>query len=75
LDIITGSVIESEEGFFFLSNKHKTIVIVSFVISSQLDVGDYGVIVLVLSESKVTLSYLVLNQSLAFPYLTGIELK
>jgi hypothetical protein len=75
LDIVSGSAVKCEEGFFFLSYKHETIVIISFVISGQLDVGDHGVIVFVLDEGMVTLSSLVLNQSLAFPYLTGMELN
>jgi len=72
LYVIGGSVVECEEGFLFLSDEHETVVIIGFIISGELNVRDDGVIVLILRERICTLSSLVLNQSLALPYLTGM---
>ena len=70
--VISGSAVECEEGFLFLSDEHETVIIIGFIISGKFDVGDDGVIVLVLGIGRCTLSSLVLNQSLALPYLTGM---
>ena len=71
-EVLSGSVVEGEEGFLFLADEHEGVVIVAFNIGGELDVRDYEVVVLVLRGVKSTCSYLVLNHSLALPYLTGI---
>jgi hypothetical protein len=48
---LLGLIVEGEEGFLFLSNKHEAVVIVLFFVSGQLDVGDQKVIVLILNSS------------------------
>jgi hypothetical protein len=72
IDFLSCFIIQSEESFFFLSDEHKTIVIVTFLTGCEFDVGDEEVIVFILSELMFTLSSLVLNHSLALPSLTGI---
>lgn len=72
MDIIGGAGVEGEEGFLFLPDEHEAVVIIGFVVGGEFDVGDDGVIVLVLGRERRTLSSLVLNQSLALPYLTGM---
>jgi hypothetical protein len=71
-EFLLGLVVEGEEGFFFLADEHEAVVIITFNISGQLDVRDQEIVVLVLRRLRFTCSSLVLNQSLARPYLTGI---
>lgn len=70
--LLLGFVVEVQEGLLFLADEHQAVVIITFNISGELDVGYQKVVVLVLSGLKGTCSSLVLNQSLARPYLTGI---
>lgn len=71
-ELLLGLVVEGEEGLFFLADEHEAVVIITFNISGQLDVGDEEVVVFILNGGVLTCSSLVLNQSLARPYLTGI---
>ena len=71
-EILLGLIVEAEEGLFFLADEHEAVVIITFNISGQLDVGDEEIVVLILHGLLFTCSSLVLNQSLARPSLTGI---
>jgi hypothetical protein len=75
VDFLLGSVVECKERLFFLADEHEAVVIITFNISGEFDVGDEEVIVLILHGEIDTCSYLVLNHSLALPYLTGIIIK
>ena len=70
--VIGGAGVEGKEGFLFLSDKHEAVVIIGFIVGGEFDVGDDGVVVLILGGGRCTLSSLVLNQSLALPYLRGM---
>ena len=70
--VIGGACVEGKEGFLFLSDEHEAVVIIGFIVGGEFDVGDDGVVVLILGGGRCTLSSLVLNQSLALPYLTGM---
>lgn len=74
-EFLLGSVVECEEGLFFLADEHKAVVLITFNIGGEFDVGDEEVVVLILHCGIDTCSYLVLNHSLALPYLTGIIIK
>lgn len=71
-EFLLGLVVECEEGLLFLADEHEAVVIITFNIGGQLDVGDEEVVVFILRGRELTCSSLVLNQSLARPYLTGI---
>jgi hypothetical protein len=74
-EFLLGLVVEGQEGFLFLADEHEAVVIVTLEVGGELDVGDQEVLVLILNSELRTCSSLVLNQSLAFPYLTGILIK
>lgn len=67
-----GLGVEGEESFLLLAIEHKAVVIITFVVSGEFDVGDEEVVIFVLDERASTCSSLVLNHSFARPYLTGI---
>lgn len=47
-EFLLGSVVECKEGLFFLADEHEAVVIITFNISGELDVGDEEIVVLIL---------------------------
>ena len=72
-DVTLSSRVEFEEGFLFLTDEYKVVVLIILVIGGEFNVGDDCIIVLVLGGKKGTCSSLVLNQSLALLSLIGIN--
>lgn len=72
-DFLLCAAVEGEEGLFFLAYEHEAVVIVALIVGGQFNVGDDVVIEFVLNVVELTCSSLVLNQSLALPYLTGMN--
>jgi hypothetical protein len=63
-EVLFGFIVKCEEGLFFLTNEHQAVVIITFNISSQLDVGNQEIVVLVLRRMKIYLLFLGLEPEL-----------
>ena len=49
VELLLGPVVECKEGLFFLADEHEAVVIITFNISGELDVGDEEIVVLILN--------------------------